>query len=57
MPILEYTLIINGSIEVDNAVHMLDEEGQQLLIEEEVRSKYPELLYEVDEINFEIVDD
>ena len=57
MPKIHYTLTINGEIDVDNAIHMLDEEGQLLLIEEELNSKIPEVYFEADEINFEIVDD
>ena len=57
MPKIHYTLTINGEIEVDNAVHMLDYEGQMRLISEDVLFNRNVDMREVNDIEFEIVDD
>lgn len=56
MPILEYTLIINGSIEVDNAVHILDEEGIYNLIADDVNMNRNLDMREVDDLDYQILD-
>lgn len=56
MPILEYTLIINGSIEVDNAVHMLDEEGIYNLIADDINMNHRLDMSEVEDLDYQILD-
>ena len=56
MPLLEYTLIINGSIEVDNAIHMLDEEGIYNLIAEDVNMNRHLDMSEVEDLDYQIFD-
>ncbi len=58
MPKIRYTLMIEGEIEVDNSVYMLNYEGQLGLIVNDVNFYKENInMHDIDNVEFVIVDD